>query len=96
MAIRNHASLAAAPGNAVSSGDGGPGYSEITPSERMSAAVGAESDHSDVAAYQRAKQAASGIEGSGGSGFTVGASGDLVVNDMLSKNSNVVAGGLSI
>jgi len=98
MAIQHQhfAFPAAIPGNAQSGGDGGPGYSAITPSDRMSTAVGAESDHADVDSYQRAKQTAAGIKPGGGSGFSVGAADKLVVNDVLPKDSNITAAGLQI
>ena len=89
---------AAIPGNAKSSGDGGPGFDSPEPSSgRMSTAVGAESDQADVDRYQKAKLAASGVKPGGGSGFSVGAPDKLVTGrTVLSRNSNVGAGGLDL
>jgi hypothetical protein len=98
MAIQHEhfAFPAAIPGNAQSAGDGGPGFDAPEPSDRMSAAVGAESDHADINSYQRAKLTASGSKPGAGSGFSVGGSDKLVTKDTLPGDSNIVAGGLQI
>lgn len=98
MAIQHEhfAFRAAIPGNAQSAGDGGPGFDAPEPSDRMSTAVGAESDHADVDSYQKAKLTASGVKPGGGSGFGLGGSAKLITNDTLPGDSNIVAGGLQI
>jgi len=112
MAIRDHFALGTAvPGNAASSGDGASIESETDPntgnrkldyrapepSERQAVSVGDESAHGDVQAYVRAKQTAAGIKPGGGSGFSVGSTDKLVVNDAgLPDDSGIQAGGIGI
>ena len=73
MATEDHFALPhPVPGNAVSAGDGGPGYDAPEPSERLSTSVGKDTAHGDVGRWQHAKAAASGVKPGGGSGFAVG------------------------
>lgn len=92
MAIRDQFALGTAvPGNAASSGDGAsvesatdpntgnrnPDYVAPQPSQRQSTAVGDESAHNDVAAYQKTKVAVSTVSDDsniGAGGRALGAS----------------------